>query len=123
MNDVMEYKGYYASLHFSAGDDVFYGKLLGIDDLVNFEGASVKELKKAFHEAVQDYLETCEELGKEPNKTYKGSFNVRISTDLHKAAAVYAASNNISLNDFIKSAIDYALLHKDDLSRKIAARV
>ena len=123
MTDVMEYKGYYASVHFSGADDVFYGKLLGIDDLVNFEGASVKELKKAFHVAVDDYVETCEELGKEPNKTYKGTFNVRISTDLHKAAAVYAAINNISLNDFIKTAIDYALLHKEDLSRKISARI
>jgi predicted HicB family RNase H-like nuclease len=121
MDDVLEYKGYYASVHFSSEDDVFYGKLMGIDDLVNFEGASVKELKKAFHEAVEDYLETCEELGKEPNKTYKGSFNVRISTDLHKAAAVYAAMNNISLNDFIKTAIDYALSHKEELRKKISA--
>ena len=115
MNDVLEYKGYYASVHFSSEDDVFFGKLLGIDDLVNFEGSSVKELKKAFHESVEDYLETCAELGKGPNKTYKGTFNVRISTDLHKAAAVYAASNNISLNEFVKAAIHYALLHKDDL--------
>lgn len=115
MNDVMEYKGYYASVHFSSEDDVFFGKLLGIDDLVNFEGGSVKELKKAFYEAVNDYLETCTELGKEPNKTYKGTFNVRISTDLHKAAAVYAASNNISLNEFVRAAISFALRHKDDL--------
>jgi predicted HicB family RNase H-like nuclease len=116
MNDILEYKGYYASLHFSSEDEVFYGKLLGIDDLVNFEGASVKELKKAFNEAVEDYLETCKELGKEPNKTYKGTFNVRITTDLHKEAAVFAASRNISLNDFVKTAIHYALSHRDDLN-------
>ena len=120
MNDILEYKGYYASVHFSSENEVFYGKIMGIDDLVNFEGASVKELKKAFHEAVDDYLETCEDLGKEPNKTYKGTFNVRISTDLHKAAAVYASTQNISLNDFVKTAIDYALLHKEDLTRKIS---
>jgi predicted HicB family RNase H-like nuclease len=118
MNDILEYKTYYGSVHFSSEDEIFYGKLLGVDDLVNFEGASVKELKKAFHEAVDDYLETCEELGKEPNKTYKGSFNVRISTDLHKAAAVYAAVNNISLNDFVKSAIHYALLNREDLRKR-----
>lgn len=117
MDDYLAYNGYLASVHFSAEDDVFYGKILGIDDLVNFEGASVKEMKKAFQEAVDDYLETCKALGKEPNKTYKGTFNVRISTNLHKAAAVYAASNNISLNEFIKNAIRYALLHKDDLSK------
>src|SRR5580693_7396635 len=102
MNDILEYKGYYASLQFSSEDEIFYGKLFGIDDLVTFEGTSVKELKKAFHEAVNDYLETCKELGKEPNKTYKGTFNVRITTDLHKAAALFASLNNISLNDFVK---------------------
>lgn len=118
MNDILEYKGYYASVHFSSEDDVFYGKLLGIDDLVNFEGASVRELKKSFHEAVDDYVETCREVGKEPNKTYKGTFNVRITTDLHKAAAVFAATHNISLNDFVKTAIDYALLHKEDVNKK-----
>ena len=121
MNDVLEYKGYYASVHFSSEDDVFYGKIVAIDDLVNFEGASVKELKKAFHEAVDDYLETCAAIGKEPNKTYKGTFNVRISTDLHKAAAVYAASKNISLNDFVKKAIHYALTNRDDLGKNNSA--
>ncbi len=123
MNDILQYKGYYASLHFSSEDDVFYGKILGIDDLVNFEGASVKELKKSFHEAVDDYLETCEQLGKEPNKTYKGSFNVRIPTDLHKAAAIFASVNNISLNDFIRTAINYALLHKEDVNRNIQSNI
>jgi predicted HicB family RNase H-like nuclease len=119
MNDILEYKGYYASLHFSSEDEVFYGKLLGIDDLVNFEGASVKELKKAFQEGVDDYLETCKELGKEPNKTYKGTFNVRITTDLHKEAANFAAIHNISLNDFVKTAISYALLHREDVNKRI----
>jgi len=119
MNDILQYKGYYASVHFSAEDDVFFGKILGIDDLVNFEGASVKELKKAFHEAVDDYLETCKEIGKEPNKTYKGSFNVRIPTSLHKEAAVFASILNVSLNDFVKTAINYALLHKDDVNKRI----
>jgi predicted HicB family RNase H-like nuclease len=118
MSDVLEYNGYYGSVLFSAEDDVFYGKLLSIDDLVNFEGTTVKEIKKAFREAVDDYLETCKKLGKEPNKTYKGTFNVRIPTDLHKAAAVYAALNNISLNDFVKTAIQYALSHKEELHKK-----
>ena len=123
MNDILEYKGYYASLHFNSEDEVFYGKLLGIDDFVNFEGASVKDLKKAFHEAVEDYLETCKELGKEPNKTYKGTFNVRVTSDLHKAAAGFAAIHNISLNDFVKTAINYALLHKEDLNKRIHAGI
>jgi len=119
MNDILQYKGYYASVHFSSEDEVFFGKILSINDLVSFEGASVKDLKKAFHEAVEDYLETCEQVGKEPNKTYKGTFNVRIPTNLHKEAALFAAINNISLNDFIKTAINYALIHKQEVNKQI----
>lgn len=77
MNDILEYKGYYADIHFSANNEVFYGKNLNINDLVSFEGDSVKELKEAFHKAVEDYLETCNELGKEPDKTYKGTITAQ----------------------------------------------
>lgn len=117
MTDLLKYKDYYASIHFSAEDEVFFGKVLSIEDLINFEGASVKELKKAFHEAVDDYIKTCKQIGKEPNKTYKGSFNVRISSELHKEASIFAASKNISLNDFIKTAIHFTLSHKSDLEK------
>ena len=120
MNDILQYKDYLASVHFSSEDDVFYGKILGINDLVSFEGASVKELKKAFREAVEDYLQTCKHVGKEPNKTYKGTFNVRIPTDLHKEAAVFAAINNVSLNDFVKTAINFALVHRQEIKQQIA---
>ncbi len=106
MNDILQFKGYYAEVHFSADDDVFYGKLLGISDLVSFEGSSVTDLKKAFHEAVEDYLITCEELGKDPEKIYKGSFNVRIPPELHRKAANYASIRKMTLNDLVKQAID-----------------
>ncbi|TAF43043.1 MAG: type II toxin-antitoxin system HicB family antitoxin [Sphingobacteriales bacterium] len=109
MTDILEYKGYYADLHFSAEDDVFYGKLIGINDLINFESDSVKGLKKAFKEAVDDYLETCLALKKSPDKTYKGSFNVRIPSELHKELALFAAIKNISLNDFVRYAIDMTI--------------
>ena len=114
----MTYKGYYGDAHFSAADRVFYGKLIGIDDLVNFEGDSVQKLTKAFNAVVDDYLRTCKAIGKEPNKTYKGSFNVRILTELHKAAAIFAASNNISLNDFVETAIQFALTNKRSLNNE-----
>ena len=109
MNDILEYKTYYAEVHFSAEDEVFHGKIIGINDLVNFEGTTVKELKKAFHEAVDDYLDTCKELGKEPEKTYKGSFNVRIPSELHRQAARYATLKKMTLNDFVRHAIDTVL--------------
>lgn len=109
MNDILQYKGYYADIHFSAEDEVFYGKLIGINDLVNFEADSVKGLKKAFKDAVDDYLETCRNLNKAPDKTYKGSFNVRIPSELHKEAAMFAALKKITLNDFVRYAIDFTI--------------
>ena len=122
MSDLLTYKGYLGSAHYSAADEVFYGKLEGIDDLVNYEGASVKELIKAFNEAVEDYLETCKEIGKEPNKMYKGSFNVRIPTELHRNAALFAVSKDISLNDFVKTAIQYALMNKGNWQSDVSPR-
>ena len=112
MNDILEYKGYYADIHFSANDEVFFGKLIGISDLVSFEGNSVNELKEAFKEAVEDYLETCQEIGKEPDKTYKGTFNVRVPTEIHRQAALIAALKKVSLNDFVKSALEETIIRE-----------
>jgi len=109
MNDILEYKEYLASVHFSSEDDVFYGKILGINDLVSFEGSSVTQLRRAFREAVMDYLKTCKALGKEPNRSYKGTFNVRIPSKLHHKAAIYSAKKNMSLNEFVRYAIDFTL--------------
>lgn len=108
---MMKYKSYSAAIHYSAEDEVFYGKVFGLNDLVSFEGSTVKELKKAFKEAVDDYLDTCHKLGKEPEKAYKGSFNIRIPSELHRQAAYYASLQNISLNDLVRNAIDHLLSH------------
>jgi predicted HicB family RNase H-like nuclease len=67
MKEILQHKGYMASIQFSDKDDVFYGKILGIDDLVSFEGASEDELKNSFIEAVDDYVDTCKQIGKGPN--------------------------------------------------------
>ena len=114
MNDILEYKTYYATIQFSAEDEVFYGKVIGINDLVSFEGTTVAKLKAAFQEAVNDYLDTCKELNKLPEKTYKGSFNVRIPSELHRKAARYATLTNMSLNDLVRSAIDYIMTNPPD---------
>lgn len=119
MNDILQYKDYYADIHFSAEDEVFYGQLIGINDLVNFEAESVKELKKAFTEAVEDYLSTCKKLNKLPDKTYKGSFNVRIPSQLHRQAAIFAAMKKVTLNDFVKYAIDSAVSRENALNKAI----
>ena len=83
MSSVMKYKDYIGSVEFSEEDQLFYGKVLGIHSLISYEGESAKELIQDFHEAVDDYLELCVKKRIEPEKAYKGSFNVRISPDLH----------------------------------------
>lgn len=106
MKDVLTYKDFIGSVHFSAEDEVFHGKIEGIDDLVTFEGRSVVELVEAFHEEVDDYLALCRKLGKSPLKSYKGSLNVRIAPDVHRKAAEKAALLGMSLNQFIQSAVE-----------------
>jgi predicted HicB family RNase H-like nuclease len=122
MSDFLTYKGYFGTVNFNSEDEVFYGKIFGISDLVNFEGSSVKELKESFEESIDDYLETCKALGKQPNKTFKGSFNVRVSMELHKRAAIIASQKQISLNDFVKKAIGYAVLHEKTIDENISMK-
>ena len=119
MNDILQYKEYFASIRFSAADDAFVGKILGINDLINFEGNSVSELKKAMKEAVDDYLQTCLRIGKAPEKAYKGSFNVRVSPKLHREASAFAATHNITLNEFVKTALSYALKEEENISQML----
>ena len=123
MNDILQYKGYYAEIHFSAEDDVFYGKLISINDLINFEADSVKGLRKAFKEAVEDYLKTCKEINKAPNKTYKGSFNVRIPSELHRQVAIFAAIKKVTLNDFVRYALDLTISKEKDSGEITIKRV
>ncbi len=112
MKDVLVYKDYIGSVHFNANDEVFFGKIEGIDDLVSFEGDSVIELKKAFEEAVNDYLEICKEYGKKTDKSYKGSFNVRIAPDIHKKATRLALMKGMSLNQFIQKAVEEEVIRE-----------
>jgi predicted HicB family RNase H-like nuclease len=105
MRNMMEYKVYRAKIEYSDADSCFYGKVDGITDLVSFEGGSVDELRKSFIEAVDYYIENCRKSGDEPQIPYKGSFNIRISPDLHKKAAILAAKRDTSLNGFIQMAI------------------
>ena len=117
----LRYKGYIGTVEYSTDDNILHGKIHGINDLVTYEGKSTNEIKKTFTEAVEDYLETCRSVKKEPDKTYKGVFNVRIEPDLHRKAAVVAQSGHITLNDFVKRAVSYAVDHEKELLRSIAA--
>lgn len=87
MNGMMEYKGYLGSIRYSDADRLFYGEIAYIRDLVSFEGADVDSLEKSFREAVDDYLELRHELGQGPERPFKGSFNVRTGSELHRRAS------------------------------------
>ncbi|MBB5439396.1 putative HicB family RNase H-like nuclease [Pedobacter sp. AK017] len=118
MKNYFEYKGYIGSVEFSADDRVFFGKIHGINDLITFEGASVSELEDAFKEAVIDYLATCKELGKNPDKVYKGSFNVRVSEKLHYDTALLAKKKGVNLNEVVKVALNYIIKHEELVSKE-----
>jgi len=106
MKDMMRYKGYLGSVHYSDDDQVFFGKVEYIKSLINYEGTDVKSLQSAFHEAINDYLSLCEEENKEPERPFKGSFNVRTGSDLHRRAMMYAIENNSSLNTVVTDALE-----------------
>ena len=105
MKNNLSYKGYYGSVEYSGEDNIFHGKIIGINDRITYEGDSVKTLQKDFISAVDEYIETCRELGKNPEKTYKGSFNVRIEPALHRQLVIYSISNRKSLNSAVEEAI------------------
>ena len=105
MSNVMEYKGYYGTVEFSAVDNTLYGKLIGVNSLISFEGDSIRALKEDFEGAINDYLEMCAEENIEAERAYKGSFNVRISPELHKKLALYSASCGKTLNSIVEEAI------------------
>jgi len=106
MTDRIKYKEFIGSVHFSSEDEVFFGRIEGINDLVTFEGKTVAKLKSSFKEAVVDYIELCQELGKEVFKSFKGSFNVRVNPELHSKAFEKALLEGKTLNQFIKEAIE-----------------
>ena len=102
----MEYKNYYGSVEYSDEDEVFFGKILFINDVVTFEGECVKDLKEAFHYMVDDYILTCEKIGKKPNKPFSGSFNVRTGSLLHQKLALLSEIKGVSLNKAVIEALE-----------------
>ncbi len=105
MSDILEYKGYYSKIAYSAEDNILFGKIEGINDLVTFESESSEKIREEFYNAVDDYLEFCKSINQAPDKTYSGSFNIRISPSLHKQLAIDALKNQTTLNRTVETAI------------------
>lgn len=109
MNKMMEYKGYHASVDFDATDEIFIGEVFGINDSLNFHGKSVEELKEMFIQCIDNYLALCKETGKEPEREFKGSFNVRVSPELHRNLALNAANEKKTLNQYVAESLEFAM--------------
>jgi predicted HicB family RNase H-like nuclease len=106
VSNVFEYNGYSGSIEVSTEDHCLFGKILFIVDLVTYEAETVTDLEAEFIGAVDDYIHTCKEIGKDPQRPFKGSFNVRIAPELHRKAALEAYKGNISLNELTAKAIN-----------------
>ena len=114
MSNMLNFKGYYGSVEFSLEDGVLHGKIQCINDVVTYEAETLPALQAAFEEAVTDYLQTCEQLGRDADKTMSGTFNIRIGQALHKKAFLAASQAGQSLNDFVKTAVEEKLSNKKE---------
>lgn len=108
-NDLMEYKEYCGSIHFDADNELFYGKVEFIRDLISYEATDAKSLINAFKGAIDEYLDDCKLLQKTPDIPFKGTFNVRVSPDLHRDISLYAIRHHDTLNGVIKKALHHFL--------------
>ncbi|MAB13259.1 putative HicB family RNase H-like nuclease [Parvibaculum indicum] len=106
--NTMTYKGYSARVEYDDEDEIFFGKIAGISDVIGFHAETVADLKTAFHEALDDYLATCAKVGKEPQKPYSGKMMFRVSPDVHRKAAVAAELSGKSLNQWAEEALSKA---------------
>ncbi|MDR0853613.1 MAG: type II toxin-antitoxin system HicB family antitoxin [Clostridiales Family XIII bacterium] len=113
--DLMTYKDYRAKVEFSLEDKCFIGRVLGINDVIIFEGESVEELEEGLKSSIDNYLDLCEETGKVPEKEFKGLFNIRTSKGSHRKLYEIAEAKDTSLNFVINEAIE---LYLYDASKK-----
>lgn len=105
IKSLMEYKGYFGSYELSVEDCVFFGKIEFIKDLISYEGESAEEILTSFYDDVEDYIETCQKEGRQPDKPFKGSLNVRIGEELHRKVAMAARKKNLTINNYIKTTL------------------
>jgi predicted HicB family RNase H-like nuclease len=107
--NTMHYKGYEALVEFDEGEEMFHGEVADLRDVITFQGSSVAELKQAFADSIEDYLEFCRQRGEEPEKPFSGQFVVRTEPGLHKALSIAARREGVSLNKWIAAALERAV--------------
>lgn len=105
----MIYKNYVAHIEFDDEAEIFHGEVINTRDVITFQGSTVKELKKAFRDSVDDYLEFCKERNEEPERPFSGKFNLRLDPDLHRDVSIMAKKSGKSLNEWVSEAIRHHL--------------
>ena len=98
---MIQYKGYNGKIEFDPEARILHGEVIGIRDVVTFQGTSVKEVEKAFRESVDDYLSFCKVRGEQPDKPFSGQFVLRVTADLHRSLNMAAHASGKSLNAFV----------------------
>lgn len=112
MKNVMVLKGYYALVEFDGRDNLFFGRILGIDDIITFHGGNVSDLRTAFEESISDYLSTCKKHGKKPQKPYSGQLMFRVPPEVHAAVTIAAKASGKSLNQWATEVLKQASLEE-----------
>ena len=105
MSNLLSYKNYNGTVEYSSVDGCLFGKVIELKSLLSYEGTSVHELEQDFRTVIDEYLEDCNERNIQPELPYKGTFNVRISPELHRNIALYAIEHGKSLNAAVEEAI------------------
>lgn len=101
----MKYKGYTGKVEFDEDAEIFHGEIIDTRDVITFQGKNVDELKQAFKDSINDYLEFCKKRNEKPEKPFSGKFVVRISPELHHAIYVKALDNGLSINSVVEKAL------------------
>ena len=104
---MLNHKGYIGHVEFDEEAEIFSGEVVNTRDVITFQGETVKQIKKAFVDSVEDYLAFCEERGEEPERPFSGKFNVRLEPELHRAAYIAAKEAGSSLNTWVTNAIEH----------------
>ena len=98
---MMKYKDYYGKVTYDSQAKIFHGEVIGLKDVITFQGTTVDELERAFRDSIDDYLVWCKERGDKPEKAFSGNIRIRISSKLHAKLAQDAAMQKKSLNSLI----------------------
>lgn len=109
MKNTLTYKGFTARIEFDSDDNIFFGRVLGLKDIIGFHGETVLELTADFHNAINHYLEVCRQRGEKPQKAYSGKLTLRIPPEIHADIAVAAAHDGKSLNKWVADKLEQVI--------------